>query len=613
MRFSSQFIDSLRQNIQISAIIRNSRKPVTLHQKGRYLVGLCPFHSEKTPSFTVSDERQSYHCFGCGAHGDAISFLVEQENLSFTEAVEQLAKIAGIPLPKPDKQFVKQEEEREVLRRLLDIAREWFHKQLFTAGAKESRDYLQQRGINQAAIERFQLGYAPSQRTLLSEYLQKQGFDYEQIHKAGLAGISENGEYYELFRQRIMFPIHDARYQVVAFGGRALQGGQPKYLNSPETMLFKKSEILYGESLARKAVFSSDRLVMVEGYMDVIAMHMAGFEYTVAPLGTAITERHLQRAWHLHKSPTLCLDGDIAGMKAMQRIAVKALPLIQPSYSLYFALLPKGLDPDDMLQRYGKGHLEECLTSALVLSEALWQAEAVGDVSLPETRGAINQRCQELVAKINHPILKAHYRRFFEDRLWHAAKSVRFAKAPKPNAISSIYRRSQLSACAILADISVIERCQQTLLWMILKVPTLLKEAEIEASFIDMEWASERYEKFAYHLAKTILESEEMTNDQLMKDISEKGYGEELKALQEQGLFHHHFSATLNLETIKTQWRYTLNYYYITVIQSEYQFHLSQMNDTGLEKARLLAQQIEVLQQAMAKMADSVNETEEFL
>src|SRR5579875_491518 len=359
MALSPQFLDELRGRLGFVEVI--SRR-VKLQRKGREHAGLCPFHSEKTPSFWVNEEKGFFHCFGCGAHGDVIGFVMRSESLSFPEAVERLAAEAGLAVPQSSPH---------------ESARAFYETQLQGGAGREALDYLRRRGLDDVTIARFRLGFA-SQGNALKAHLLREGYDEALLLEAGLLGRNaERQETYDYFRGRVIFPIADGRGRIVAFGGRVLGEGTPKYLNSREGELFHKGRMLYGLAHARRGAAEEGRLVVVEGYMDVIALHQAGFGIAVAPLGTALTEAQLGELWRLVDEPILCFDGDAAGQRAAARAAERALPLLKPGKSLRFVTLPAGEDPDTLIQRQGVAAMREILEGARPLIDLVWELEVV--------------------------------------------------------------------------------------------------------------------------------------------------------------------------------------------------------------------------------------------
>jgi DNA primase len=394
MRFSPSFLDEIRDRVPISAIVGtrvawDRRK--TNAQRGDYW-GCCPFHGEKTPSFHCEDRKGRYHCFGCGVSGDHFRFLTELDGLSFPEAVERVAEMAGVALPARDEQAERREKQRASLTDVMELATRFFQERLQAPEGAKARAYLRERGLSSATQQTFRLGYAPDGRNILKEFLASKGVAKEQIEACGLVVHGPDIPVsYDRFRDRIMFPIEDSRGRVIAFGGRAMAKDAPaKYLNSNDTELFHKGNVLYNFARARKAKGADGTVIAVEGYMDAIALAQAGFDNVVAPLGTALTENQLELLWRMTGEPVMCFDGDQAGLKAAWRAADLALPLVAPGRTLRFALLPEGQDPDDLVRAGGPDAFRAVLAQARPLAELLWLRETSGGVfDTPERRAEL--------------------------------------------------------------------------------------------------------------------------------------------------------------------------------------------------------------------------------
>jgi DNA primase len=406
MTLSPAFLDELRARTLLSAVISPS---VKLIRAGREWKACCPFHNEKTPSFTVNDEKGFYHCFGCGAHGDAIRFLTDQRGLPFMDAVKELASKAGMDVPAPDPGARERAERTASLTDVMASCQKWFAEQLAGIEGAEAREYLKNRGIDSNAVERFGIGLAPDGRTKLKNALSSLGED--KLVDTGMLIRTDEGDTYDRFRGRLMIPIRDARGRVIAFGGRILGPGEPKYLNSPDTPLFDKGRTLYNLDRASPASRQAKRLIVVEGYMDVIALDRAGIAEAVAPNGTAVTEAQLERMWRLDPAPILCFDGDSAGQKAAIRAAGRALPFIGPERTLRFVELPAGQDPDDLVRSGGRDALEALLASPEPLVDRLWRHERDAQpLTTPEARAGLRQRLIEHSQAIRDQALGRLYR-----------------------------------------------------------------------------------------------------------------------------------------------------------------------------------------------------------
>ena len=426
MRFPPQFLDEIRARVPLEGAIA---KRVRLQRRGRESIGLCPFHKEKTPSFTVNEDKGFFHCFGCGAHGDVIGFVMRDEGLAFPEAVERLAGDAGLALPARDARTEAREQERLSLYAVVETAAAWFEAELAGPRGAAARRYLDGRGVDEETRARFRLGYAPEGRHSLRGALAGGGVPAAMMLEAGLVIAPEDGGApYDRFRGRVIFPICDRRGRVVAFGGRALGEGQPKYLNSPETPLFSKGTLLYGYHLAAPAARKAGRAIAVEGYMDVIALHRAGIAEAVAPLGTALTEEQLEMLWRLADDPVLCFDGDEAGKRAAGRAVERALPRLNAKRSLRFASLPAGQDPDTMVRDHGRQTMVEIVNGAIPLSQQLWRMATDGRaLDTSEARSRVHDWLQEQAGQI--PDRDLRYRYLNEDfRPWLRALSPKAQK-----------------------------------------------------------------------------------------------------------------------------------------------------------------------------------------
>jgi len=420
MSLSPQFLDELRARTSLSTLIGKSIK---VQKAGREYKACCPFHNEKTPSFTINDEKGFYHCFGCGAHGDAIRWMTDQRGLPFIDAVKELADAAGLDMPAPDPRAARKAEQARGLHDAMQAAQDWFEQQLAGVDGAEARAYLARRGITDATRRAFGFGFAPDSRGRLKTALKD--FPPAMLVEAGLLiqppdepGRTDR-EPYDRFRGRLMLPIRDVRGRVIAFGGRIIGEGEPKYLNSPDTPLFDKGRTLYNLDKALAAARKANRVIVVEGYMDVIALAQAGIEEAVAPLGTALTEHQLERLWKMVDVPTLCFDGDSAGQKAADRAAARALPLLKPGQSLHFVTLPGGQDPDDLIKARGAAGFEQAIASPRPLVEQVWRHQRVsGDTSSPEGRAGLQSRVAEQAGTIADPLVRKEYERALRTLFW---------------------------------------------------------------------------------------------------------------------------------------------------------------------------------------------------
>lgn len=422
MRFPPAFLDEIRDRVPISSVIGmrvtwDKRK--TNAPRGDYWA-CCPFHGEKSPSFHCEDRKGRYHCFGCSVSGDHFKFLTELDGMSFPEAVEKIAEMAGVPMPVRDAQEERREKERASLTDVMEMATVFFQERLQGAEGAKARAYLRDRGLTPATQQSFRLGYAPDSRNALKEYLAARGVPKADIEACGLVRHGDDIPVsYDWFRDRIMFPIPDSRGKIIAFGGRALApDALAKYMNSPDTELFHKGNVLYNFARARKALAKGGTVIAVEGYMDVIALAQVGFENVVAPLGTALTENQLELLWRMAGEPVLCFDGDKAGLKAAWRAADLALPSVQPGRSARFALLPEGKDPDDLVRADGPDAFRAVLSEARPLADLLWARETAGGVfETPERRAELEKTLRELTGRIRDESTRYHYQQEMRERV----------------------------------------------------------------------------------------------------------------------------------------------------------------------------------------------------
>jgi DNA primase len=417
MRFTPQFLDELRARLPVSEVVG---RRVKLRKQGREFIGLSPFNKEKSPSFTVNDQKGFFHDFSSGKHGDIFGFVMETEGVGFPEAVERLAQMAGVPLPKVSHEDEARDARRKTLHDVMELAAKYFEATLAGRTGARARGYLADRGLDSATQLKFRLGYATSERFALKEHLGSHGIPVEDMVEAGLLVSGDDIALpFDRFRDRVMFPITDLRGRVIAFGGRALEkDAQAKYLNSPETPLFHKGATLYNIASARQAAHDGAPIVAVEGYVDVIAMVSAGFAATVAPLGTALTEDQLALLWKMADEPVLCFDGDNAGLRAAYRAVEIAMPRLKPGKSLKFALLPQGQDPDDLVRSAGRDAVADVIGAARPLADMLWARETEGhSFDTPERRAALEARLNEVTTTIADDSVRKYYRQDFSARL----------------------------------------------------------------------------------------------------------------------------------------------------------------------------------------------------
>lgn len=519
--FNAQFLDQLRARVSVSSVV-GAR--VKLVRKGNRLWGCCPFHNEKTPSFTVSDDKEFYHCFGCGEHGDVIAFVMRTQGLSFTEAVTQLSGQAGLQIPRQSPADKAREQKRLSLYEVCDIACTFFEKNLHSTLGTQALQYLDKRGVSRDYITHFRLGFSPDSRTFLT-YMKSHNIDESALIDAGLASRGDKG-LYAFFRNRLMFPICDTRGRVVAFGGRFMgdekQAKVGKYINSPEGILYDKSNTLYNLKHARESGYKENRLIVCEGYMDVIALVQSGFGYAVAPCGTAMTDAQILQCWKVVDEPILCFDGDSAGQKAGLRACERALPLLKSGKSVQIAILPSGQDPDDLVRTQGADAMQGVLESAYPLHKYLWNhAIQTFETDTPERLARLERHLFQWAGSITDKTISSHYRQIFNDFVWKTFKS--FGKGGKNTS------QSQTKA---LQGLRLGERQQQCILACFLNHPSLLDI--YEERFTD--FFSEPYNA-CFHMACDMRGGGLDSADAIRVELEKLGYGATVSAVCNDGIY----------------------------------------------------------------------------
>jgi DNA primase len=535
MAFPPRFLDELRHRISLAEVVG---RRVKLVRHGREFTGLCPFHKEKTPSFSVVEEKGFYHCFGCGAHGDVIGFVMQTENLTFPEAVEQLAHKAGLEVLKATPEERARAERAQTLQGAMEAACVFFETQLKLPAHRAAREYLAGRGLDEAAIRLFRLGFAPDSRDALRRALGAK-IPEALLLEGGLIHKPEGGgEPFDYFRDRIIFPIGDRSGRIIAFGGRVLGDGKPKYLNSPDTPLFAKGRVLYGWAAARTAAARDNSAIVAEGYMDAIALHRAGFHTAVAPLGTALTEAQIEELWRLAPEPVLCFDGDIAGRRAAARALDRALPLLKPGHSLRFALLPAGEDPDTLIARQGASAMRALLDRATPLVEMLWSIEqAAQPLKTPEQRASLRARLRARVRQIADRSVQEEYIRFFAERLAPPPPSRGFggrgARSWRVTPAQSRFRSPRLAGANMLGSEpplraadpeSLLPRVEEVLLAYLLNHPFLLGEVIEDLAKIEFA-AAGKLNRLAHKILEFHQRNPALDAETLKGHLTRDGFG----------------------------------------------------------------------------------------
>lgn len=427
-----RFIDELRARVSIADVVGAK---VKLTKKGREYQGLCPFHNEKTPSFTVNESKGFYHCFGCGAHGDIIKFEMEANGLPFIDALQKLAHQAGLQMPQLSAKDKKEEDERKSLYEIMETACAFFERELrMPDGASGLKYFTEKRGLSPETLKKFRLGFAPNNNALMA-HLKAQGIDEKDMKELGLIAIPEDTSRrpHDFFRNRVMIPITNKQGKIIAFGGRVMEKIEPKYLNSPDTPIFNKRRNLYNLDKAREVAYKEKKLIICEGYMDVIALDRYGFGYAVAPLGTALTEEQIAEAWRVCPEPILCLDGDSPGVKAAMRAVDRVLPMLKAGYSLQFLFLPDNQDPDEYLQAHGHDSFAALMRKTSPLIDILWRKYTENeDSSTPEKKALIEKTLLSEVAKIGDATVRSYYAQEIRSRIYAAFRRTPWQQPAAP-------------------------------------------------------------------------------------------------------------------------------------------------------------------------------------
>lgn len=585
MKLSINFFETVRDKVTVSSAVG---KKVTLTKKGVEYGGLCPFHNEKTPSFTVNDIKRFYHCFGCAAHGDVIRFVAETSGMSYKEAAIKLAEENSIEIPKLSKEEERAYEEIDQIQNILGLAAQFFQTNM----NDNVTQYLKSRDINDEVTQAFGMGYAPGSKSLTA-YLEKNKIPLMMMSKAGLVSKGEDGRPYEVFRDRLMFPIKNIYGKVIGFGGRTMSDAMPKYLNSPETIVFKKNETLYGENTAMGAAYRKGQMIVVEGYMDTIALQKNGFENCVASLGTAVTVNHIAKLWRSVDEIIMCLDGDEAGIRASSKVVDLVLPQVSYIKKVSFVILPKSMDPDEILQKRGRQYFEQVLEKRLSLSEMIWYLETRAGVGASaEARANLEHRLENTTQIVADPVLRRNYSRFFKDQSW------KYFSGGK-----RVLGHSDMELPTNLNESELIEH---SIFSLLVKIPDLLSDMYVQETLSRLALESEILCAFRSYLL----------------EISESLTPESLKVLVEKTRFAQLFvllsapsAIFLNISNIdkeynhKLLWEMLIKKHSLLRSKLEYVVLLNSMDDGAFAKARVYQQEIIKTQQDIDKISESLIES----
>lgn len=484
--YDNNFLDLIKSKIVLSDIIGRT---VQIIRHGRNKVACCPFHKEKTPSFNINDDKGFYHCFGCGAHGDVISFIMAQEGLDFKNAVEKLANDNGIELPKLDEKFLKKQQkirnEQDIIYRINEEACKFFENNIFKNSGRCGLDYILNRGLSQDNIKKFRIGFAINSFDNLLIYLRNLGFSDEDIKKSGVVAINEKG-IYDKFRNRIIFPILDNIGRVIAFTGRVIDNDDlPKYMNSPDTSLYHKSDVLFNYYFAKKAIYDNGNVIIVEGNLDALSLSINGIENVVAPMGTAITKQQIEKLWKITDEIIVCLDGDNAGQKASKRLAMLVLPMLLPIKSIKFIFLPNNQDPDDLIRSLGSNGFIDFIKSkknSLSLSEFIWLSEIknlninVDKEVTPEIKSNLEAKLIDISKRIENNIVSKNFLNFYKKQLFNLE---RFSNNKKTLNYQNMTRINYKKSVDLPNSISSLKRniiiIEKNILFLLIHNPYILK------------------------------------------------------------------------------------------------------------------------------------------
>lgn len=543
MTIPPRFKEELRTRLTLSELV--GRK-VRLTRAGREFKGCCPFHNEKTPSFYVNDDKQFYHCFGCGAHGDVIGFAMQHDNLSFIEAIEALASEAGLEVPKASPQEIKKAKEEKSLYSLLEDATRWMEAQLRDPSNQQAYRYITERGNTEEQLNAFRVGYAPHDGQAIRKAMQALDYTDAQMIEAGVLRAGKQGrEPYAFFRERIMFPVQDIRGRVVAYGGRTLpdhllmpNSGDyvpAKYMNSSDTTLFDKGRILYGMPRARQAAVDGQPLVVVEGYVDVMACIKAGYHGAMAPMGTALTEDQIAVLWKMipddNKTPILCFDGDSAGQRAAIRASERIIPMLKPGHSASIAFLPEGQDPDSLVNSQGKKALEGVLNTAMPLVDFLWRVHTQDQgFKTPEERAGLSKKIEEEVSRIPDRDVQHYYRQALRDKIREAFGGF------KPNfGKNGSFGNKKTQKPSLSLKKPTFTGREVKLLAAILNHPSIFDQFEEEIGVLEVK--NPRLDALRQEIIDIVMENPEKSPEFLQNTLIERGFDSELRGVLSQNVY----------------------------------------------------------------------------
>ena len=590
MKIPLEFYNHLRDHVRVSDVVRQR---LVLTRKGVEYLGICPFHDEKTPSFTVNDAKKFYHCFGCSAHGDVIRFVSETNGISYKESAVKIAGDNGIELPKMSENEERRYEEADHIYGILELATQFFISKL----TDDSKKYLDKRGVSLKSIDNFAIGYAPGGGEL-EKFFKKKSIPLKDLLKAGLVGRKDDGRIYEIFNKRIMFPIKNIYNKIVGFGGRSVGDIMPKYINSPETIIFKKGEVMYGENIATGYSYKDNYSIVVEGYMDVIALHQAGFKHAVASLGTAVTDKHIQKLWRSGDEIIACLDGDSAGLRASAKMIEMALPYITANKSISFVELPTGLDPDDLIKDNGPKAFNQILSKRLGLSEMIWKNEYTGKVfKTAESRAALEQKLNEYCNKIEDKSLRDNFKRYFKDITWNSLVRKQSSKNNKEN------NSKELTNAKEYSEIEVLE---YSICAFLIKYPDIINDIEFKEFIFNLELKDTKLNDFKMTILDITLNAEGELAELINTKIKNTSFYDTYLVLSSPDVLFLDI-AFLNKNSVDSgrvfEWLYKKHY--LLLLKEEFFNTLKGGIDTAESKSSSYIKEIQKVSKELSQLSDN--------
>jgi DNA primase len=581
MFFAKDFPEKLRSTILTSEVVG---KKVALKMHGKEFHGLCPFHNEKTPSFTVNDQKGFYHCFGCSAHGDIISFVMKADGLDYKDAVVKLADDFGIEIPQIKFDPIKEERlSRDYL--ILEKACQFFEKNLHEGSGSQARDYLKKRNLNSAIAKKFRLGFAPNSFDALTNFLKSENFTDLEISRTGIIGQNDKKKLYDKFRNRVIFPINNKKGHVIAFGGRTIADEMPKYLNSAETEIFKKNQTLYNFDKARKAIFDKGYSVVVEGYMDAISLFANGIENVVAGLGTALGVDHLKELFYTTDKIVICLDGDAAGIRAAKRVSEISLPLVNAKKNIAFSILPNQMDPDDFVKKFGAAKLEEVFKNPTPLSEILFDF-ALEELGIDknqkisaENKAKLEGNLNNKINAIGDPSSKKYFSLFFKDSLYFLGRNFSNKQAkPVKNAIN-LTKKSPVKPANSAADFLAVN-----IIAFIIAFPQLASFRDDQFDVKELQFANENLT----HLKELVIELIENNEKNLLQALEKTALDNDIKEVK--NVLARLENSALDLNSI--QFRILLLKDLLLQVDQQYKESLSKIDEIETHQSAITNQKI---------------------